>query len=135
MTVESVTVTSVVLALSRPPGWSHRAECRGMDTAEFYDEPTVAARRACARCTVKAACLAEEVDVSIDEIDGYRGGMTPGRRRQLLVAVRRERPDDAQRRKVVGAVRSGASARTVAAAFGVPPRTVYRWVAQAQISA
>jgi hypothetical protein len=95
----------------------------------------VAARRACARCKVKAECLAEEVDVAIDEFDGYRGGLMPGPRRQLLVAVRRQRPDDARRRRVVGAVRSGASARTVAAAFGVPPRTVYRWVVEAQMSA
>jgi len=135
MTVEPGTVASVIVALGREAGWSQRAECRGMETADFYDEPTVAARRACARCPVRAECLAEEVDIPLDEIDGYRGGMSPSRRREFLAAVRRQRPDDAQRRTVVGAVRSGASVYSVAAAFGVPTRTVYRWVAQAQISA
>ena len=115
--------------------WRLRAACRSMDIGQFGDDPTLEGRRACARCPVRVECLAEEATVPPDEILGYRGGMRPEPRRQLLVAVRRRLPGGSRRRAVLHAVRTGSAVREVAAAYGIPVRTAYRWLAQDRLSA
>lgn len=128
-------VAAVVAAAAQRSVWWAQAACSGMDIHEFADDPSLDARRACARCPVRTECLADEATVPSDEILGYRGGMRPESRRRLLVVVRRRLPGDFRRQAVLHAVRTGVAVREVAAAYGIPVRTVYRWLAQERLSA
>jgi len=67
-------------------GWRRRAACarRGVDPELFFPEQggrPEPAKRICARCPVRAACL-DDALATRDEY-GIRGGMTPGERRRL----------------------------------------------------
>jgi WhiB family redox-sensing transcriptional regulator len=69
-------------------GWSERAACRGGEVDDWYAGPTTlkarAARAVCARCPVRARCLAEardlERDFSIYSRWGLWAGTTPRQR-------------------------------------------------------
>ena len=135
MKPEPVLVEAVVEAATRSSEWWPRAACRGMGIVQFADEPGLEGRRACARCPVRIDCLAEEATVPPDEILGYRGGLRPEPRRQLLAVVRRRLPGGSRRVAVLHAVRTGAPVREAAAAYGVPVRTAYRWLVEERLSA
>ena len=78
--------------------WRDRAACNGLPVAWFYPEnrgekPHPQAVRACARCPVRDDCL----ETALQEerharwyASGYRGGMTPRKRRVVVV----ERQDE-----------------------------------------
>jgi hypothetical protein len=67
--------------------WEDLAACRGR-TALFYAEDSFSARLAvavCARCRVRAECLADAVAVElVTGVYGVRGGLTPAERRARL---------------------------------------------------
>lgn len=128
-------VEAVVRAVNGRSEWWLRVACRGMDIGQFGDEPSLEGRRACAHCPVRVECLAEEAMVPPDEILGFRGGLRPEYRRQLLVVVRRRLPGGSRRRAVLHAVRTGSAVREAAAAYGIPVRTAYRWLAEERLSA
>ncbi len=68
--------------------WRDSALCRETDPEIFYPEvgqTPHAAKRVCAACPVRAACLTEALDQR-DVTFGVRGGMTPNERRELARA-------------------------------------------------
>ncbi len=68
--------------------WRDEATCREVDAELFFPEVgenATAARRVCAACPVRTACLADALDRR-DVAYGIRGGMTPAERRELLGA-------------------------------------------------
>ncbi|MFI6843115.1 WhiB family transcriptional regulator [Kitasatospora sp. NBC_00085] len=92
---------------SRLPGaldhywnWQARAACRGGDTALFFhpagergqahDEREQEAKRVCARCPVRRACL--EHALRVHETYGVWGGLTESERAVLLRTGRPGRP-------------------------------------------
>lgn len=65
-------------------GWVSEANCAGLDASLFFPErgDMTAIRQAkavCRGCTVRAACLA----ANLDELDGVFGGTTPTERQRL----------------------------------------------------
>ena len=68
--------------------WRDLASCRGFGPALFYPNPeeaskqALAAKRICAACPVRLACL--ECALAAREPDGVWGGLTEGERRRLL---------------------------------------------------
>lgn len=71
--------------LLRRPAWHAQAACRGMGTRMFFPPPgnsPARPRQICARCEVRAECLAEAESSGIDY--GIWGGLLPGERRALF---------------------------------------------------
>jgi WhiB family redox-sensing transcriptional regulator len=71
-----------------PPDWRERAACArpGVDPEWFFPEKggsARAAKRICARCTVKAPCLADALATPPILDHGIRGGLTREERRGL----------------------------------------------------
>jgi hypothetical protein len=73
-----------------PSGWRLRAACaaRGVDPELFFPTPgqhgkATRAKQVCARCPVRAACLADALAAPPSEDHGIRGGLTPHERRPL----------------------------------------------------
>jgi WhiB family redox-sensing transcriptional regulator len=65
------------------PNWRDEALCAQVDAAIFFPEVganATPARRVCAVCPVRAACLADAL-AHRDLTYGVRGGMTPAERR------------------------------------------------------
>lgn len=92
---EHTLATAVTLALlpegpdGAVPGWWGDAPCVGLDSAVFYPtkgQPTAHLRSLCARCPVKAACLAAALYNG--ERDGWWGGTSPSARRRLRKVLR-----------------------------------------------
>jgi len=91
-------VLRVLLFDDQPvPAWRHDAACAEIGAEVFHPEPgqaadANAAKRICAGCPVRVACL---VDVLGWETTGRRygvvGGLTPTERTRLVAAQRRER--------------------------------------------
>lgn len=124
------------------PEWRTRAACATADPDLFFPEPGTPAdrireaKRVCAACPVKQACLEDAMRRGDD--DGICGGLTLGEREQLLSsgnATRTRRPGKASARQL--AVQHGAyllmslvewhmSLEQVATALGSTPLAVYR---------
>jgi WhiB family redox-sensing transcriptional regulator len=73
---------------STSAGWRQLAACAapGIDPEWFFPAKGGTARpakRICARCPVKAPCLAEALATPPAHDDGVRGGTTPAERRWL----------------------------------------------------
>lgn len=73
--------------------WRSRALCREVDPdVMFPDRGDITAAqlalRVCALCEVRDSCLTEAL--AEDLWFGIRGGLSPGRRRQLAAEMRRE---------------------------------------------
>ena len=69
--------------------WRDEAPCTQVDAAIFFPEVganATAARRVCAVCPVRAACLADAI-AQRDLSYGVRGGMTPAERRNHVRAL------------------------------------------------
>lgn len=66
-------------------GWQAQALCRDLPTELFYDELEPAAveraKKVCAACTVRVACLREAL--SRRDQDGIWGGTTPKERKRI----------------------------------------------------
>jgi hypothetical protein len=104
-----------------------------LPTAAFYgSEPTVEAIAACASCPVRVECLDEELErrPPLDEIQGYRAGLTAEERRGLLVTAEAEvdARSDPRVERAHAAVLAGVRVGDIAAAEGVSRRTVSRWL-------
>jgi WhiB family redox-sensing transcriptional regulator len=74
--------------LAAPPSpWREQAACRGRATGIFFDGATRATARAmCARCPVRAACLAEALRIEATApymAAGVYGGLDERERAQL----------------------------------------------------
>lgn len=70
--------------------WDDDAACRGLDTDLWFSrdvEGIAAARAVCARCLVRAECLAYALEHNID--GGIWGGRTEDERRILRRAASR----------------------------------------------
>ena len=150
-----------------PRDWRHRAACRDADPEIFFPVaeagPVLAAAETralayCARCPVRADCLAFALDALPY---GIAGGMTAEQRRTLHRRVReghrrvregtadptpRRRPDPSPlagrsrkgervRALAIAQLIKGASQAEVAAEFDVHPRTVERWAARPEVRA
>ncbi len=66
--------------------WRDEATCLEVDPELFFPEAGGggrAAKRVCAVCPVRTACLTDALDRR-DTAYGVLGGMTPGERRELL---------------------------------------------------
>ncbi len=70
-----------------PVGWRRRAACAapGVDPELFFPAPgqhgkAARAKRVCARCPVRVACLADALAIPPGEDHGIRGGLTPKER-------------------------------------------------------
>jgi WhiB family redox-sensing transcriptional regulator len=79
------------------PQWRRSAACRDEDPEAFYppegawfsDLAEAAAKRICAGCPVRAACLADALDwESPRERHGVLGGLTAAERARLAAALR-----------------------------------------------
>jgi WhiB family redox-sensing transcriptional regulator len=83
---------SLRAALARP-SWFKFGRCRGSDTAWFFEpEYEESAKRLCAHCPVRSACLAYAL--ANPELDGVWAGTTPAFRDELRsrrVAIDRRR--------------------------------------------
>ncbi len=71
-----------------PSAWRDRAACvaLGVDPEVFFPDRGGSARpakRVCARCPVRAACLADALATPVVHDEGIRGGLTPSERRAL----------------------------------------------------
>ncbi len=131
--------------------WRHRAACRSVDPERFFpsadsgplaEQQESAAKRICAPCPVRDACL----DFALRALPhGIAGGLTADERRALRAAERTPYLDSAGR--LIGAgrdetaavgrsqVAAGRRPRVVQHEFGVSIRTVQRWAAQARTEA
>lgn len=77
---------------STTPTWRALAACTGIDPAIFYpssedDSEARAAKRVCAMCDVRDACL--EHALLVREKDGIWGGATERERRRMIRQRRR----------------------------------------------
>ena len=130
--------------------WRQRAACRAVDPDLFfpstesgpvYDRQVGAAKAVCARCPVRAECLAEAL---VRLPYGIAGGLTEHERRRLAQRPGRSRRADGgvaveevarvgTRAEVAAAGRvllgRGRPAREVARRCGVTERTAQRWAA------
>ena len=73
--------------------WTGQALCVGADPELFFpsgDGPAARARRICARCPVRAQCLAYAV--TADERFGIWGGLDPHERHNLRRHLQRKEP-------------------------------------------
>ncbi|MDP1793625.1 MAG: WhiB family transcriptional regulator [Acidimicrobiales bacterium] len=116
--------------------WQHAAACKGIPTRDFFArQPGARAVAACQRCTVAAECLADEARLvtSVDDVHGYRAGMSEAQRRLTFVNLtkrvagdqdRLERAERARRER-----RAGVTMSVIAENEGVHRRTVMRWLA------
>lgn len=69
--------------------WRKDAACKSLPTSDFFPFPTekdkaVNAKRICAECPVREACLAD----GLAEPDGIRGGLDAAERRRLAKKLR-----------------------------------------------
>jgi hypothetical protein len=113
-------------------GWTGDAACHGMPFDDFFgDEPTEAARAACASCPVILDCLVDEVGIDADDLHGYRAGLKESVRRRVMAEATRLRPSDWDERKkrVLSAVAAGVPVTQAAANEGISRRTAQRWLA------
>lgn len=73
--------------------WRQQAACRGLEPVIFYPvsddnpEDSELAKRVCAQCTVREACL--EHALSVREKEGVWGGCTAKERRRIIRQRRR----------------------------------------------
>jgi WhiB family redox-sensing transcriptional regulator len=77
-----------LLRLSEGDDWRQRAACArpGIDPEWFFPEPGHQGKRAkriCARCPVRDACLAAALAIPEAEDHGVRGGLTARERLRL----------------------------------------------------
>jgi WhiB family transcriptional regulator, redox-sensing transcriptional regulator len=107
-------------------GWRDRAACRGTDLALFFPgrgQSAEPARRICARCPVREACLDYAIGHGI--VHGVWGGLTERDRRALhtswVGAARRER-DEA----IAAASAAGYTTAAIGRAFGLAHTSVSR---------
>ncbi len=126
------------------PGWRAQAACVDVDAELFFpvaesgpvfESQVAAAKAVCARCPVRAECLA---DALVGLPFGIAGGLTAEERRGLgagrpapavpgpPVAATRMEIAEAGR----AAIRAGRPVGEVAAEFEVSARTAQRWAAQ-----
>lgn len=82
-------------------GWTRQAVCQGMPFDDFFDdEPSDAARAACASCPVVIDCLLDEIGIDVEDIHGFRGGLEVRVRRRVMAEAARLRPSDRDQRKL-----------------------------------
>jgi WhiB family redox-sensing transcriptional regulator len=118
--------------------WHEDAACVGTDPDSFYPEPgpgitedIAAAKRVCARCPVRAECLAYAL--AHDEREGIWGGTTAQERRRLTRPSRaRRHPHDVE---IARLTRAGKTAREIACVLATTPRTVVRARARIRVEA
>ncbi len=137
--------------MSADQDWRTRAACRSVDPERFVpsadsghlaEQQEAAAKRICAPCPVRDACL----DFALRALPhGIAGGLTADERRALRAAERMPYLDSAGR--LIGATRdetaavgraqvaAGRRPRVVQHEFGVSSRTVQRWAAEARTDA
>jgi WhiB family redox-sensing transcriptional regulator len=80
------------LSLARPPEWSNRAACQGLDPAIFYPDADLPgddemAKAICSFCPVQRSCL--EHAIAFREWEGIWGGATEAERRRIVRQRRR----------------------------------------------
>ena len=109
-----------------PAGWRYRAACRGADLVLFFPgrgESAEPARRICARCPVREACLDYAIGHGI--VHGVWGGLAERDRRALRTrqvgAARRER--DAA---IAAAAAAGSTKAAIGRVFGLAATSVSR---------
>jgi transcription factor WhiB len=109
--------------------WHEDAACVDTDPDSFFPEPgpgisqdIAAAKRVCARCPVRSQCLAYALEHH--EPEGIWGGLTPPERRRLRLggAARGPHPQEAE----IARLTNAGSAREIACALAIAPRTVTR---------
>jgi hypothetical protein len=151
----SAATTTISPSRSAGPGkdFRHRAACRGVDPEVFFpaaeDGPrhevqVAAAKAVCARCPVRAECLAWALAALPY---GVAGGMSEQERSQARARRRRNcqsgrrvfgRPAGGSPAEVAAAgraaIRAGRTPREVAREFEVSERTAMRWAAQTRVS-
>ncbi|MEK6438938.1 WhiB family transcriptional regulator [Pseudonocardia sp. T1-2H] len=132
--------------------WAARAVCRDVDPEVFFPlaeagpelvRQEARAKRVCAGCPVLAECR----EFAVAELGHWvAGGLSESERRELRARLPRPAvaaaavavvvPSSASKRELAtagrAAIRAGAGRAEVAREFGVTPRTVERWVAQAR---
>lgn len=116
-------------------GWIEAASCKGVvPNSEFYEMPTSARAIACCySCPVRLECGEDEFAhvTTLDEVVGYRAGMTAEERR-CLAQAERTTSASAERQDRVAKIRwrlaAGALVSEVAEAEGVDRRTIARWL-------
>lgn len=116
--------------------WWHLAACRGVNPVLFYDEHPAAvdsAKRVCADCAVRRACLAHAVETG--EEYGVWGGLTAGERLGRAAPGGPGRPrritDDELRALFAGADPELPALEQILAAVPVSPATAYRTIDRA----
>lgn len=113
-------------------GWTGEAACHGMPFDDFFvDEPTEAARAACASCPVILDCLVDEISIDAEDLHGYRAGLDASVRRRVLAEAARLLPSerDERKKRVLSAVAAGVPVTEAAANEGISRRTLQRWLA------
>ena len=132
--------------------WQARAGCRDVDPEVFFPlaeagpelvRQEARAKRVCAGCPVLAECR----EFAVAELGhGVAGGLSESERRELRARLPRPAvaaaavavvvPPSGSKRELAtagrAAIRAEAGRVEVAREFGVTPRTVERWVAQAR---
>jgi WhiB family redox-sensing transcriptional regulator len=113
-------------------GWRYRAACRGADLDLFFPgrgESAEPARRICALCPVRQACL--DYALSHGIVHGIWGGLSERNRRALRTrhvgAARRER-DEA----IAAASAAGSTTAAIGRAFGLARTSVSRVLARTE---
>lgn len=116
--------------------WRDSAVCRETDPELFfptathgraYEAQVATAKAVCARCPVRAQCLA---DALAGMPVGIAGGLTERERRSLRCQKVSARRVDERRERARELLGQGVSAARVASRVGVSVRTVERWAAE-----
>jgi WhiB family transcriptional regulator, redox-sensing transcriptional regulator len=87
----SPALAAVAEALTARPGWQAQANCRDLDTRQFFPgrgDPTEGAKAVCRGCVVREACL--EFALAGNEKFGIWGGLSDRERRRVKARRRRE---------------------------------------------
>lgn len=122
-------------------GWREKAVCRETDPELFfptathgrvYEEQVAAAKSVCARCPVRAQCLA---DALVGLPVGIAGGLTETERRALRRRQGLARRAASRRDQAWELLAQGASTARAASRCGVSTRTVERWAAEERAAA
>lgn len=131
------TVDSLDRAIAAPstvtdevPSWHSDALCAQTDPEEFFPPPggaTSRAKRVCAECPVRAACL--DHALTYNEQHGIWGGKTPRERQELQLTTAIESGPTLQQqqaRTIATLSAQNVPAESIANQLGITTRQVYR---------
>ncbi|WP_369597626.1 MULTISPECIES: WhiB family transcriptional regulator [unclassified Rhodococcus (in: high G+C Gram-positive bacteria)] len=134
---QHVTPLETAIAVPLPPpaaadisSWRSDALCAQTDPEEFFPPPggaTSRAKRVCAECPARAACLAHAL--TYNEQHGIWGGKTPRERQELQHTTATEsRPTRHQQQALTIATLSAQNVpvESIASQLGITTRQVYR---------